>query len=153
MAKIRTLVKTKKQSTTCTGTGSVLEAVPHLFRTCTGTGSVLKGCTCTDPKVYRYRSPKMPRMCVFLPFFHMLIPKSTLYSIYTSKSLQIHQNGGLELHIHLITSILLKSSFNTYVSSKTFHECSQTTLIWVITPTQSKHKDLLGFILNLNSIT
>ena len=30
---------------------------------------------------------------------------------------------------------------------------SQTTLIWVITHTQTKHKDSLGFVLNPNSIT
>ena len=47
-------------------------------------------------------------------------------------------NGGLELHIHLVTSNLLKSYFNTYVSSKLFHEYSQTTLIWVITDTQNQ---------------
>ena len=78
MAKIRTLVKTEKQNTTCTGT----------TLTCTGTA----------PRI-------LHRMCVFLPFFHMLIPKSTQYSIYTSKPLQIH----------LVISILLKSSFNTYL--------------------------------------
>ena len=95
MVKIRTLVKIEKQNTTCTGTAL----------TCTSTGSVLEGCTGTGPKVYRYRSPKMPRMCVFLPFFHMLIPKSTQYSIYTSNPLQIH----------LIISFLLKLSFNTHL--------------------------------------
>ena len=99
MAKIRTLVQ-------------IEQGVPHLFRTCTGTGLVLEGCTGTGPKVYQYRSPKMPRMCVFLPFFHMLIPKSTQYSIYTSRPLQIH----------LIISIFLNSSFITYLSSKLFHE-------------------------------
>ena len=80
MAKIRTLVEIEKQNTTCTGT----------TLTCTGTGSVLEGCTGTGLGMYRYRSPKLPIICVFLPFFHMLIPKSTQYSIYTSKPLQIH---------------------------------------------------------------
>ena len=82
---------------------------------------------------------------VFLPFFHMLLPKSTQYSIYTSNP----------LHIHFVTSILLKSYFNTYVSSKNFHfmNYSQVTPIWIITHTQTKHKDLLGFFLNPNSIT
>ena len=56
MAKIRMLVEIEKQSTTCTGTaltctgiGSVLEAIPHLFRTCTGTGSVLEGVSAPVP--------------------------------------------------------------------------------------------------------
>ena len=78
MAKIRTLVKIEKHNTTCTGTSLI------------GTG--------TAPRI-------LPRMWVFLPFFHMLIPKSTQYSIYTSKPLQNH----------LVISILLKSSFNTYL--------------------------------------
>ena len=45
-------------------------------------------------------------------FFHIFLPNSTLYFIHTSKPLQIH----LEI------SILLNSSFITYVSSKTFPE-------------------------------
>ena len=37
---------------------------------------------------------------------------------------------------------------------KIFHEfLPKTTLIWVITHTQTKHNDLLGFVLNPNSIT
>ena len=90
MAKIRTLVKTE-------------QGVPHLFRTCTGTGSILEGCTGTGLWCTGTGHRKMPRMCVFLPFFHMLIPKSTQYSINTSKPLQIH----------LVISFLLKLSFNT----------------------------------------
>ena len=78
MTKIRTLVKIEKQNTTCTGT-----ALTYI-----GTGS-----------------RNLPRMWVFLPFFHMLIPKSTQYSIYTS----------IPLQNHLVISILLKSSFNTYL--------------------------------------
>ena len=36
---------------------------------------------------------------------------------------------------------------------KPFMNYSQTTLIWVITHTQTKHKDLLEFVLNPNLIT
>ena len=36
---------------------------------------------------------------------------------------------------------------------KPFMNYSQTTLIWVITHTQTKHKDSLGFVLNPKSIT
>ena len=91
MAKLRTLVKTE-------------QGVPHLFRTCTGTGSVLEGCTGTGSRCTGTGYRKMPRMCVFLPFFHMLIPKSTQYSINTSKPLQIHL---------VLISFLLKLFFNT----------------------------------------
>ena len=90
MAKIRTMVKTK-------------QGVPHLFRTCTGTGSILEGCTGSGSRCTGTGHRKMTRMCVFLPFFHMLIPKSTQYSINTSKPLQIH----------LVISFLLKLSFNS----------------------------------------
>ena len=131
MSKLRTLVK-------------IDQGVPHLFRTCTGTGSVLEGYTSTGPRCTGTGPPKMPRMCVFLPFFHILIPKSTQYSINTSRPLQFI----------LKSLFLLKSSFITYLSSKIFHEfLPKTTLIWVTTHTQTKPKDLLGFILNPNSIT
>ena len=60
-------------------------------------------------------SEKCPE-CVFSPIFHALFhPKPNLYFIYTSKSFQIH----------LVTSIILKSSFNGYLSSKFFHESLQ----------------------------
>ena len=123
MAKIRTLVK-------------IEQGILHLFCTCIGTGSVLEGCTGTGPRCTGTGPPKMPRMCVFLPFFHMWIPKSTQYSINTSKPLQFI----------LKSLFLLKSSFITYLSSKIFHEfLPKTTLIWVTTHTQTKPKDLLGF--------
>ena len=68
MAKIRMLVEIEKQSTTCTGTaltctgtGSILEAIPHLFRTYTGTSSVLEDCTAPFPHLYQYRLRKLPR--------------------------------------------------------------------------------------------
>ena len=99
-----TLVK-NDQNPKCTGTGSK----------CTGTGD-----------------PKMPRMCIFVPYFHILLPKSTPYFIHTSKPFQIH----------LVTSIILNSSFNTYLNSKTYHDLlSNTILIWVITHTQTKYDD------------
>ena len=85
MAKIRKLVETGKQSTTCTGT-----PLPYIG-------------TCARI---------LPRMWAFLHFFHIFLPNSTLYLFYTSKP---HQ-------IHLIISILLNSSFNGYLSSKTLHD-------------------------------
>ena len=59
---------------------------------------------------------KMPRMCVFVLFFHFFDTLSTLYSICTSKPFQIHP----------ITSILLNSSFNTSLISKILHELLST---------------------------
>ena len=89
-------------------------------------------------KVYRYMSPENAQNVYFLPFSIFLIPNSTLYFIHTSKP----------FHIHLVTSIILNSSFNTYLNSKTYHDLlSNTILIWFITHTQTKYKDLLGFVL------
>ena len=99
MAKRRKLVK-------------IEQGVLHLFRTCTGTGLILEGCTGTGPRCTGTGLPKMPRMCVFLPFFHIFLPNSTLYSLYTSKPFLIH----------LVISFLLKSSFTTYLLSKSYHE-------------------------------
>ena len=65
---------------------------------CTGTCSRCTG-TC---------HPKVPRMCVFVTFFHILILKSTIHFKHTSKP----------FHISLVTSFLLNSSFKTYHSSK-----------------------------------
>ena len=60
MAKIRTLVKTEKQSTygtgtalTCTGTGSVMEG-------CTGTGLGCTGTVLLLHHLYRYRFKGVP---------------------------------------------------------------------------------------------
>ena len=94
--------KTGQNRAGCTGTGL----------TSTGTGSVLLTCTGTGSRCTGTGHPKMLRMCVFVSFFHIFLPHSTLYSINTSKPLQIH----------LIISFLLKLSFITYLSSKIFHE-------------------------------
>ena len=101
---------------------------------CTGTGS---RCTGTHHQ-------KLPIMCVFHPFFHTFPPKSTLHFKHTSKPFQFH----LEI------SFLFNSSFNfisffknpSWISSKTL-------LIWVMTHIQTKHQDLLAFVLNPNSIS
>ena len=133
MAKIRTLVKTKKQNTTCTA------PVPHLYRYRFASGVLYR----YRFKVYRYRSPKMPRMFVFLPFFHMLIPKSTQYSMYTSKPLQIH----------LIISFLLKLSFNTHLSSKLFKNYSQNKSIMGHNPYINQIQGFVRVCSNPNSFT
>ena len=95
MVKIRTLVIIEKHNTTYTGTAL----------TCTDTALT---CTGTGARIF-------PRMLAFLHFFHILLPKSSQYSIYTSKPLLIH----------LVISIILNSSFNNCLSSITFHELLQ----------------------------
>ena len=80
--------------------------------TCTGTCSVLEGCTGTHSRCTGTHDPKMPRMCVFLTFFHTLLPNSTLYFKHTSKP----------FHMSLVTSFLLNSSINTYLISTINHE-------------------------------
>ena len=84
----------------------------------------------------------MSRMCIFSLFSIFLILKSTLHFKHTSKPFPIH----------LGISFILKSSFTSYLLSKPFHE-PNTILIWVTTHTYSKHRELLEFVLNPNSIT
>ena len=97
IAKILTLVQNRTLGTsTCTSGHNTY-----------GTGTTLFG-TSNTPR-------NRLEMVIFLPFFHIFPPKPTQSSIHTSKP----------LHIHLVTSILLKSSFNTYLSSKPFMNYSQ----------------------------
>ena len=116
MAKILTLVKIEKQNTTCTGT----------TLTCTGTA----------PRI-------LPRMWVFIYFFHRFLPKSTQYSIYTSKPLQFH----------LVISILLNSSFITYLSSKLFMNYSQNKSIMGHNPYINQIQGFFRVCSNPNSFT
>ena len=81
MVKIRTLVKIEKQNATCTGTAL----------TCTGTA----------PRI-------LPRMWVFLHFFHIFLPKSTQYSIYTSNHSKFILKSQL-YSIHLSLHIFLQN--------------------------------------------
>ena len=85
MAKIRKLVETKKQGTTCTGTPL----------TCTG--------TCVRI---------LPRMWAFLHFFHIFLPNSTLYLSYTSKPHQIHLIISILLNSSLLPIFLQNFSMN-----------------------------------------
>ena len=104
---------------------------PNLYRymlakndqnlTCTGTYSRCTG-TCHR---------KMPRMCVFVLFFHIF------YTQFSSI-----------LHIHLKTiyyescNLFSIQFLFQYLSllQKSFLNLSQTTLIWLMTHTQTKHK-------------
>ena len=97
-------------------------------RKCTGT---LSKCTVTS-------HPKCLKMCVFSHFSIILILKSILYFQHTSNPFPIH----------LGISFLFNSSSNTYLYFKKYTmDYSQITLIWVMTHTQTKYKDLLGFVL------
>ena len=83
------------QNTKCTGTCSK----------CTGTCSK---CTGTCSKCTGTHHQKLPRMCVFHPFFHILIPNQ----LYTSNTHQDHSKIILE---SIFNSIPLSIS---YLSSK-----------------------------------
>ena len=100
-----------------------------------GTGTTLFGIG-TTPR-------KFPENVVFLPFSHILLPKSTQSSIYSSKPLQIH----------LVTSILLKSSFITYLSSKPFMNYSQNNSNMGHNPYTNQTQGLVRICSNPNSIT
>ena len=76
---------------------------PNMYRYMLAQNDQNLTCTDTCSRCTGTCHRKMPRMCVFLPFFHIFPPNSTLYFIHTSKP----------FHIPLITSIILKSSFNT----------------------------------------
>ena len=77
MGKIRMLVEIEKQSTTCTGTGSVLEAISHLYRTFTGTGLVLEGCSAPVPVQVSEICSEMVYFTIFHAlFFHNSLPSS-----------------------------------------------------------------------------
>ena len=89
-------------------------------------------------KVYRYMSPENAQNVYFLPLFHIF--DTQINSI---------------LHIHIKT--ISNSSYNLFSTQiiiqfisfiKTFHDfLLKITLIWVITHTPTKYKDLLGFVL------
>ena len=94
--------------------------------------------------MYRYTFRNLPRLCIFSPFFHIF--DTQFNSI---------------LHIHLKTiSYSFCNLFSIqflfqYLSllQESIMNYSQITLIWVMTHTQTKYKDLLGFVLNPSSIT
>ena len=98
-----------EQSIRCTGTP--LRCTGTLWPKMTRTQSV----PVQVQSVPVHVSEKRPE-CVFSPIFHALFhTKPNLYFIYTSKSFQIH----------LVSSIILISSFNGYLSSKFFYESLQ----------------------------
>ena len=91
-----------------------------------------RSCTGTSSKCTGTSHPRMPRMCVLVQIFHILILKSILHFKHTSKPFQIH----------LGISFLLNSSFNfIYFFKNPSWISSKTLLIWVITHTQTKHED------------
>ena len=93
-------------------------------------------CTSTCARIF-------PRMWAFLHFFFIFF---YLIQLYTSYTPQNHSKFILKSQfysIHLSLHVYLQKPFMNYF---------QTTLIWVITHTQPKHQDLLGFVLNPNSI-
>ena len=114
MAKIRKLVKTRKQNSRCTGT----------CLTCTGTCWPKTTRTQDVPVQVQNVSVQVTRnaqnVCFSPHFSIFLIPNSTLYFKHTSKP----------FHISLVTSIILNSSFNTYLKSKTYHDLLSNPLLY-----------------------
>ena len=102
MAKIRTLVKIEQ--------GVPVPTFRYRYRSTridqnpSGTGTTLFG-TGTGPQ-------ECPEIVFFFPFSIFCYPKPTLYFIHTSKPFPIP----------LVTSFLFNLSFNTYLTSKIFHE-------------------------------
>ena len=88
---------------------------------CTGTCS---GCTGTCHR-------KLPRMCIFLPFFYILLSQ-------TNSILHIH----LKTISYAFCNLFSIQFLFQYLSllQKYFMNFSQTTLIWVMTHTQTKYK-------------
>ena len=87
---------------------------------------------------YRYHPLKMPRNGGFSPIF-------PYFSTQTNSIINIHIKTTLYPSCNLYSTqfIFQYISFFKNLSCIT----PKTTLIWVITHTQTKHKDLLGFIL------
>ena len=102
LAKIRKAGRNRKTRTGCTGT-----SWPKMTRT-----QIVP----VQAQIVPVQVPEKCPECVISPIFHALFhPKPNLYFIYTSKSIPIH----------LVTSIILKSFFNGYLSSKFVHESLQ----------------------------
>ena len=105
---------------------------PYVYRYTLAKNDHNTKCTGTCSKCTGTHHRKLPRMCVFHPFFPYFDTQSTLHFKHTSRPLQNH------LGIYF----LFNSPFNfisffknpSWISSKTL-------LIWVITHTQTKHED------------
>ena len=80
----------------------------------------------------------------FFSHFSICCYPNQLNTLYTHQNHSIFIFKSLFYSNHLSIHMFLQKPFMNY---------SQATLIWVITHTQTKHKDLLGFVLNPNSIT
>ena len=94
--------RNRKNRTGCTGT----------CLTCTGTCSVLEGCTGTCSRCTSTFPPKMPRMCIFLPFFHIF---DTQFNPILYKHVKTTPNSSYNL---ISTQFIIQ-----YISFiKTFHD-------------------------------
>ena len=85
---------------------------PDLYRYMLAQNDKNLTCSSTCSRCTGTCHQKIPKMCFFLPFFHIFLPNSTLYFIHTSKPLQFI----------LKSLFLFKLSFITYHYSKIFHE-------------------------------
>ena len=85
-----------------------------------------------------------PECGLFCIFFFIFFYPIQLYTSYTPQNHLLCILKSQFYSIHLSLHVYVQKPFLNYF---------QTTLIWVITHTQPKHQDLLGFVLNPNSIT
>ena len=121
----------------------VYRYTPNVYRYTLAKNGHNTKCTGTCSKCTGTHHPEIPRMCLFCPFSCTFIHGSLLYFLhikiipYCSCNLFSPQ-FIFQLHIFLQNS---------------FMNSSKIILIWVITHTHTKYKDLLGFVLNPNSIT
>ena len=108
--------------------------VPHLYRYRFGSRGLYR----YRSKVYLYRSPKNAQNVCFSPIFPYV---DTQINPILHKHVKTTPNSSYNL---FSTQIIIQ-----YISFiKTFHDfLPKTTLIWVITHTHTKYKNLLGFVL------
>ena len=116
----------------CTGTLWLLVG-------CTGTFWLLVGCTGTLLFMYHYTFRNLPRLCIFSPFFFHIFDtqfNSILHIYLKTISYSFCNLFSIQFLFQYLS--LLQESIMIY---------SHITLIWVMTHTQTKYKDLLGFVL------
>ena len=116
---------------------------PNVYRYTLAKNDHNTKCTGTSSKCTSTSLRKVPRMCVFHPFFHILIPNQ----LYTSNTHQNHFKFPLEslfYSIPLSILILIQRPIMNYFKNSSNMGYD---------PYTTKHQDFLGFVLNPTSIS
>ena len=116
---------------------------PNVYRYTLAKNDQKTKCTGTCSKCTGTHHPEMPRMCLFSSFSCTFIHGSLLYFLHT----KIIPNSPWNLF-----SIQFIFQFHIFLQTS-FMNSSKIILIWVMTHIQTKYQDLLGFVLNPNSIS